>query len=124
MFVGCVSVSDVRSFEHFLDQLIRRFTLRKPVLEGPESAQNWGPAILLNLAFTMHNRISLLDAIEFEVLIHSVRPLRATLALRVYSSLRCRHRSVTVENAHTREVWQVQLQTCVDIFDELVLQTP
>ena len=29
-----------------------------------------------------------------------------------------------VQNEHTREVWHVQLQTCVDIFDELYLQTP
>ena len=30
----------------------------------------------------------------------------------------------TFKNEHTRKVWHVQLQTWIDIFDELYLQTP
>jgi hypothetical protein len=42
----CVCDVSVRSFEHFLDQLIRRFTLRKPVLEGQKSVEKVGIAIV------------------------------------------------------------------------------
>ena len=48
MFVGCVSDDDddVRSIGHFWDPEIRRFTLRKPVLEGPKSVKKVGIAIV------------------------------------------------------------------------------